>query len=79
MERFAENSISLKQTMDDIKENMNAISIAAEESTRGVINVSEMATDLTHSMRDIENKADVNKQIVGHLEEEVNKFKLSDE
>ncbi len=79
MERFAENSISLKQTMDDIKENMNAISITAEESTRGVINVSEMATDLTHSMRDIENKADVNKQIVGHLEEEVNKFKLSDE
>ncbi len=79
MERFAENSISLKQTMDDIKENMNAISIAAEESTRGVINVSEMATDLTHSMKDIENKADVNKQIVGHLEEEVNKFKLSDE
>ncbi len=79
MERFAENSISLKQTMDDIKENMNAISIAAEESTRGVINVSEMATDLTHSMKDIENKADVNKQIVGHLEEEVGKFKLSDE
>lgn len=79
MERFAENSISLKQTMDDIKENMNAISIAAEESTRGVINVSEMATDLTHSMKDIENKADVNKQIVGHLEEEVGKFKLSHE
>lgn len=79
MEHFADDSMNLKQTMDGIKENMSAISIAVEESTRGVVNVSEMSSELSSGMKDIENKADINKQIVGQLEGEVGKFKLSDE
>ncbi len=77
MERFAEDFESLKQSMDAIKENMGAINLAVEESARGVMNVSEMSADLSESMKDIENKADLNKQIVGRLENEVGKFKLS--
>ena len=79
MEHFADDSMNLKQTMDGIKENMSAISIAVEESTRGVVNVSEMSSELSSGMKDIENKADINKQIVDQLEGEVGKFKLSDE
>lgn len=41
------------------------------------MNVSEMSAELSESMKDIENKADLNKQIVGRLENEVGKFKLS--
>ena len=79
MEHFADDSVNLKQTMDGIKENMSAINAAIKESTHGVINVSEMASDLSSGMKDIEGEADINKNIVGQLEGEVGKFKLSDE
>lgn len=79
MDQFAEDSLELKTTMDGIKENMNAINVAIEESTKGVINVSEMSSSLSDSMKDIEGRADVNKQIVGRLESEVGKFKLTSE
>lgn len=79
MDQFAEDSMNLQAAMDGIKENMNAINIAVEESAKGVINVSEMSSNLSDSMKDIENKADVNKQIVGQLESEVGKFKLTSE
>ena len=55
---------------------MANINVAIEESTKGVINITEMSAGLSESVRDIENKADVNKQIVEQLEGEIGKFKL---
>ena len=76
MERFADDSETLKQTIDGIKETMASISIAVEESTKGIVTVAEMSEGLSESVKDIGSKADVNKQIVGRLDAEINKFKL---
>lgn len=76
MEEFAEDSENMKQTIDSIRETIMNISIAVEESTKGIINVTEMSAGLSESVKDIENKADVNKQIVGRLDLEIGKFKL---
>ena len=76
MEHFAEDSEVLKENIDSIKETMANINVAIEESTKGVINITEMSAGLSESVRDIENKADVNKQIVEQLEGEIGKFKL---
>lgn len=76
MEHFAEDSEILKENIDSIKETMANINVAIEESTKGVINITEMSAGLSESVRDIENKADVNKQIVEQLEGEIGKFKL---
>ncbi len=76
MERFADDSESLKQTIDYIKETMSNISVAVEESTKGIVTVAEMSEGLSDGVRDIGGKADVNKQIVGRLDAEINKFKL---
>ncbi len=76
MEQFAEDSENMKQTIDRIRETIMNINIAVEESTKGIINVTEMSAGLSESVKDIEQKADVNKQIVGRLDMEIGKFKL---
>lgn len=76
MEQFAQDSENMKQTIDRIRETIMNINIAVEESTKGIINVTEMSAGLSESVKDIEKKADVNKQIVGQLDTEIGKFKL---
>lgn len=76
MEEFAEDSENMKQSIDRIRETIMNINIAVEESTKGIINVTEMSAGLSESVKDIEKKADVNKQIVGRLDTEIGKFKL---
>ncbi len=76
MEQFAEDSENMKQTIDRIRETIMNINIAVEESTKGIINVTEMSAGLSESVKDIEQKADVNKQIVERLDMEIGKFKL---
>lgn len=76
MEHFADDSENLKQTIDYIKETMSNISIAVEESTKGIVTVAEMSEGLSDGVKDIGGKADVNKEIVGRLDTEIGKFKL---
>lgn len=76
MEHFAEDSENLKENIDSIKETMANINVAIEESTKGVINITEMSASLSENVTDIEGKADINKQIVERLDIEINKFKL---
>lgn len=76
MERFADDSANLKQTVDYIRETMSHISIAVEESTKGILTVAEMSEELSDGVKDIGSRADINKQIVGRLDAEINKFKL---
>lgn len=79
MEDFAEESKSLNEMIDSIKEAMSAVSIAVEESAKGVVNVAEMSSDMTHSMENINTEAENNEEIAGQLESEVGKFKLQPE
>lgn len=76
MERFAEDSDSLKQAMDNVRETVLNIGIAVEESTKGIISVTEMSADMSERVKDIESKADINQKIVEQLEAEIGKFKL---
>ena len=77
MQEFASESVKLKQHIDSIKDSVEAINSAVEESTKGVSNVTEMSVDLTASVGDIGNEANSNMDIANQLNNEVNKFKLS--
>lgn len=76
MQEFAQESEMIKNRIDQIKESIDAVDIAVEESAKGVTSVTEMAVDLANNVGDIKNEADSNKEIAGLLEAEVNKFKL---
>lgn len=76
MQEFADESTEVKQRVDQIREAVAAVSIAVEESAKGVTNVTEMSVDLTSSVGDIEHEANSNMDIANQLNAEVNKFKL---
>lgn len=76
MQAFADESVEVKQSIDKMKEAIAAVSIAVEESAKGVTNVTEMSVDLTSSVGDIGNEANSNMSIANQLNTEVSKFKL---
>ena len=76
MQNFAEQSQQLRENIDNIKEAIEAVNIAVEESTRGVTNVAETSVNLTSSVSDIESEAGTNMEIADQLNTEVNKFKI---
>ena len=76
MKEFADESKNLSENIDSIKESVDAVNIAVEESAKGVVGVTEMASEMTDSMESIKAEAESNKGIAGQLETEVRKFKL---
>ena len=76
MRDFAGDSEELRQNLDSIKEAVESVNIAVEESAKGVVNVTEVSSDLTQSMEKINEEADANKEIAEQLGVEVGKFKL---
>ena len=61
---------------DNIKEAVESVNIAVEESAKGVVNVTEVASDLTQSMESINEEANGNSTVARQLGAEVGKFKL---
>lgn len=76
MNGFADESMNLNSNIDSIKEAVDAVNIAVEESAKGIVGVTEMASDMTTSMESIKGEAESNRDIAGQLEAEVGKFKL---
>ena len=76
MEDFTSAAEELQKAMDEIKGSMTAVSTAVEESAKGIVNVTEMSTDLTGSVGDIQKAADHNNEIADMLNTEVKRFKL---
>ena len=76
MQDFTASCQELKGNMDIIKENIEAVNIAVDESAKGVSNVSELAVSITGSIGDIDQQADGNMNIANQLNSEVNRFKL---
>lgn len=76
MQEFARASAQIRENMDNIKEAVEAVNIAAEESADGIMNVSETAVNLTNSVAGMYTEADSNMGIAEKLYEEVNRFKL---
>ncbi len=73
---FAKMSEELRDNMDNVMESIKTVSIASEENTKGIINVTEMAVDLASNVKDISAKTEENLDIARMLSGEVNKFKL---
>ena len=62
---------------NSVKDAIEAINIAVEESARGITNVTELSVDLTTAIVGVGNEADSNKNVADSLNLEVNKFKLN--
>ena len=76
MTEFAISSEKLKVNVETIRDSVDAVNIAIDESARGISNVSEATTNITSSVDDIGNEANSNLDIANGLDTEVNKFKL---
>ncbi|MGN0317715.1 MAG: methyl-accepting chemotaxis protein [Lachnospira sp.] len=75
MQDFAEESDTIKRSIDQIREAISAVNVAVEESAEGVTNVAQMSIDLAENVGNIQTEADTNKEIASTLDGEVNKFK----
>ena len=76
MEHFATESGQLRESIDNIKEAIEAVNIAVEESTRGITNVAETSVNLTSGVADIGTEAEANMGVAARLNAEVNRFKI---
>lgn len=76
MSDFACESADIRSSIDQIKESVSAVNIAVEESANGVTSTTETAVNLTSNVKEIEEEADVNRDVADMLNGEVNKFKL---
>ena len=77
MASFAAESEEVKDSIDNIKDAMEAIDIAVEESAKGITNVTELSVELTTAVAGVGIEADSNMNIARSLNDEVNKFKLN--
>lgn len=76
MTRFSQEAKDLQNSVDQIKNSVESVSIAVEESAKGIVNVSEMSVELNGSVDDIGKEASENQKIAEILNSEVNKFKI---
>ena len=77
MTEFATSSENLKVNVDAIRDSVNAVNIAIEESAKGITSVSEATVNITTSVDDIGTEANSNLDIANGLDSEVNRFKLN--
>ncbi len=77
MTEFATSSENLKINVESIRDNVNSVNIAIEESAKGITNVSEATVNITTSVDDIGMEANSNLDIANGLDSEVNRFKLN--
>lgn len=76
LKEFAEESEELRDTIDSIKEAVESVNIAVEESAKGVVSVTEAASDLTEDMESINSEAEAGTAVAAQLTVEVGRFKL---
>lgn len=77
MSAFAGECEDVRKNVDNIKEAVDAINIAVEESAKGITNVTELSVDLTTAVVGVGNEAEANNAVADSLSQEVNKFKLN--
>ena len=77
MNEFAASSEALKMNVESIRDSVNAVNIAIEESTRGITNVSEATVNITSTVDNIGVEVNTNLNIANGLDTEVNRFKLN--
>lgn len=76
MQEFASESGELHRNIDGIKEAMEAVNIAVEESAKGIVSVTETASGLAESVEIIHTEAGSDREVAERLSAEVAKFRL---
>ena len=76
MNEFADTSRQVQNAMNTIKGAIASINFAAEETAKGISNVTTSTIDITQSMTSIEKEAQKNLEISNTLYGEVSKFKI---
>ena len=76
MSAFADQSDEVRESIEQIKEAISAVSIAVEESAKGIVSVTETTVVLTGNVKEIAGEAEENQVIADKLGSEVGKFKL---
>lgn len=69
----------IEQQLQGIRRSVEAITLAAEESAKGVTSVAQMATSISGEMADVEQISEKNEQISEALKNEVANFKLHED
>lgn len=76
MSEFSHTAGNLRKNMDSIKEFVETINTAVEESADGITSVSQKADNLTCIVNSINEEAQKNQKMAGQLKNEVGKFKI---
>jgi len=76
MESLSQHSQVIQRTMDSIKNGVREANTAVGESAEGISNISKNSMELSNHVKDINQKADINKSVVEQLQQQVGKFKL---
>lgn len=72
---FSRNTNEINDTISAMNTGLNDISIAVDESAKGVTTVAESAVNLVNAMTQIKQQTDSNQEISELLSSEVNRFK----
>lgn len=75
LDKFADSCGELNLITDNMVEGMKEISLAVEGSVTEVVKSSDNVNDLLDSLTDITSDTDQNKEVVDHLNRQVQKFK----
>ena len=75
IEEFSRNTGEIKETISAMTTGLNDISIAVDESAKGVTNVAESAVSLVTAMTQIQKQTIGNQEISEQLSNEVGRFK----
>ena len=75
MSEFADQAVTLRDCMEDMKENMNGIAVAVEDSAQSVVDVAEVTTGLVGNLDSITESVSENAKMVAGLREEVKRFR----
>lgn len=76
MEDFASSSQKVQEAISSIKEAIDAINIAVEETAQGITTVTTATVDIVSSMNDIGEDAQKNLDVSEELYSEVRRFKI---
>lgn len=74
MNEFKASSDEIQSSMEVIKEAIDAVNIATEETAQGITNVATSTVELTNQLDSVVHKTTENLSVVSELSDEVNKY-----
>jgi len=76
MNDFSKKFAQVEESMQEVNQSMDAVSIAVEESTKAIVSVTETSERLSSNTGELQTEANENMSIAKLLEAEANKFKF---